>query len=238
MEIRHLRADVGSAFSAAQSLDDLNIQIHGYATQGFLYSTNNNVLTTNSSNGSPAWDEAVRLDKDGRPGVVINGKWLNDVQRRSMVYDIERGKARGILPQPWQTDTCIGSWHYDREHFQISLLQIRRVSHQHAGGHREQEWQPDVERAAGGDGQPDSDEIKIVGGIGAWLKINGEAIYATRPWKVYGEGPSTDVQRRVRSTAGRSAEKAVHGRRHSLHAVQGRQGALRHRAGNSKGRQM
>src|ERR1700679_2661368 len=43
----------------AQSLEDLNIQIHGYATQGFLYTTNNNILTTNSSNGSPAWTEAV-----------------------------------------------------------------------------------------------------------------------------------------------------------------------------------
>ena len=43
----------------AQSLDDLNIQFHGYATQGFLYTTNNNILTTNSTDGSPAWTEAV-----------------------------------------------------------------------------------------------------------------------------------------------------------------------------------
>lgn len=43
----------------AQSLDDLNIQIHGYATQGFLYSTQNNLFTTSSSDGSPAWTEAV-----------------------------------------------------------------------------------------------------------------------------------------------------------------------------------
>ena len=43
----------------AQSLDDLNIQIHGYATQGFLYTTNNNAFTTKSSDGSPAWDEAM-----------------------------------------------------------------------------------------------------------------------------------------------------------------------------------
>ncbi len=44
---------------AAQSLDDMNIQIHGYATQGLLYSTNNNAFTTHSSNGSPAWTEVV-----------------------------------------------------------------------------------------------------------------------------------------------------------------------------------
>jgi hypothetical protein len=45
--------------ATAQSLEDLNIQIHGYATQGFLYTTNNNLFTTSSSNGSPAWTEAV-----------------------------------------------------------------------------------------------------------------------------------------------------------------------------------
>jgi hypothetical protein len=47
------------AYAGAQSLDDLNIQIHGYATQGFVYTTNNNIFTMNSSDGSPAWTEAV-----------------------------------------------------------------------------------------------------------------------------------------------------------------------------------
>jgi len=45
--------------ASAQSMDDLNLQVHGYATQGFLYTTNNNILTTGSSDGSPAWTEAV-----------------------------------------------------------------------------------------------------------------------------------------------------------------------------------
>jgi hypothetical protein len=50
---------LGTVPVMAQSLEDLNIQIHGYATQGFLYTTQNNIFTTNSSNGSPAWTEAV-----------------------------------------------------------------------------------------------------------------------------------------------------------------------------------
>jgi hypothetical protein len=49
----------GAVPMSAQSLEDLNIQIHGYATQGFLYTTQNNIFTTSSSNGSPAWTEAV-----------------------------------------------------------------------------------------------------------------------------------------------------------------------------------
>jgi hypothetical protein len=50
---------LGAIPATAQSLEDLNIQIHGYATQGYLYSTNNNFFTTSSSNGTPAWTEAV-----------------------------------------------------------------------------------------------------------------------------------------------------------------------------------
>ena len=42
------------------------------------------------------------------------------------------------------------------------------------------------------DGTPDTDEIKIVSEIGAWMKVNGGALYTTRPWKIYGEGPSTE----------------------------------------------
>jgi len=30
------------------------------------------------------------------------------------VLDRERGVLDDILPRPWQTDTCIGNWHYKR----------------------------------------------------------------------------------------------------------------------------
>jgi hypothetical protein len=50
---------LGVAPAMSQGLDDLNIQIHGYATQGFLYTTHNNIFFTNSTDGSPAYTEAV-----------------------------------------------------------------------------------------------------------------------------------------------------------------------------------
>ena len=133
----------------------------------------------------------TRLDKNGCTEAVINGKWLDDTQRRSMVYDIERGKAQGILPQPWQTDTCIGSWHYDRGIFERkgykSAASVVRMLADIVSKNGNLMLSVPLQR----DGQPDADEIKIVSEIGAWLKVNGEAIYATRPWKIYGEGPST-----------------------------------------------
>jgi len=54
-----LALTLGAIPASAQSLEDLNIQIHGYAAQGFMYSTNNNWNTTASTDGSPAWTEAV-----------------------------------------------------------------------------------------------------------------------------------------------------------------------------------
>ena len=134
-----------------------------------------------------------RLARHGRTEAVMNGKWLDDTQRRSMVYDIERGKAQGILPQPWQTDTCIGSWHYDqaifKKHGYKSAASVVRMLADIVSKNGNLMLSVPLQR----DGQPDADEIKIVSEIGAWLKVNGDAIYATRPWKIYGEGPSTEL---------------------------------------------
>lgn len=40
-----------------------------------------------------------------------------------------------------------------------------------------------------GDGTIDEDEVKILEDLAAWMKVNGEAIFGTRPWRVFGEGP-------------------------------------------------
>lgn len=137
------------------------------------------------------YNSSIKLH--GRNECVMNTKMLNEMQRRTMVYDIERGKANSILPQPWQTDTCIGSWHYDRDIFKQhgykSADSVIRMLADIVSKNGNLMLSVPLQR----DGQPDADELKIVSKIGAWLKVNGDAIYATRPWKLYGEGPSTRV---------------------------------------------
>ena len=158
--------------------DDDVLPLHGVTDQIGLK------LAAHFYNSSIKWHH-------GRNEAVMTDKHLDDMQRHAEVYDIERGKAEGILPLPWQTDTCIGSWHYDRAIFE---------HHRYKTAASVIPMLADIVSKNGNlmlsvplqrDGTPDSDEIKIVSDIGAWLKINGDAIYATRPWKIYGEGPST-----------------------------------------------
>ena len=52
-----------------------------------------------------------------------------------------------------------------------------------------------------GDGSIDNDEVAFLGAMGDWFQVNGEGIYATRPWKVYGEG-------KIEKKAGNFNEKA------------------------------
>jgi len=131
------------------------------------------------------------IAQHGRNEAVITAKILSPLQRQSLVYDIERGKAENILPRPWQTDTCLGQWHYNADVFK---------NHQYKTAASVIRMLADIVSKNGNlmlsvplqrDGQPDADEIKIVSEIGSWLKVNGAAIYETRPWKIYGEGPST-----------------------------------------------
>jgi alpha-L-fucosidase len=127
----------------------------------------------------------------GRLEAVLNGKVLTESQRKAMVWDIERGQSSTIEPQVWQTDTCLGNWHYDRAVFEnhkykSAATVIRTLS--------------DVVSKNGnlllnvpvrGDGTIDSDEIAVVQGITRWMAINRECIFGTRPWKVFGEGPAS-----------------------------------------------
>ncbi|HZX27088.1 MAG TPA: alpha-L-fucosidase [Telluria sp.] len=130
----------------------------------------------------------------GKLDVVVNGKILDPVQRRSMVMDIERGQSNRIEPLPWQTCTCIGNWHYDRSVYdQHAYKSAQTVVHTLI----------DVVSKNGnlllnipvrGDGSIDEQERAIVEEIGRWMAVNGEGIYDTRPWTVLGEGPALEGQ--------------------------------------------
>ena len=124
----------------------------------------------------------------GRLEAVFNIKNLpahGDFRDAVCVEDLERGTLAGIKPRPWQTDTCIGNWFYcgGLPYKPVGLV-IQTLA--------------DIVSKNGNlllsiplksDGTLDEREEKILADLGAWMKLNGEAIYGTRPWETFGEGP-------------------------------------------------
>jgi alpha-L-fucosidase len=136
------------------------------------------------------------IAKNGKLDWVLTGKSLGDeVFRKSMVWDYERGSPLGLLPQPWQTDTCIGDWHYKR-----SILDKHGYKTAETVAHTlvdnvSKNGNLQLNIPLPGHGEPDTDELKFLADFTAWMDVNSVGIYATRPWKIYGEGPS------IKSTA-------------------------------------
>lgn len=125
----------------------------------------------------------------GKMTAVLFGKILNKNQRKGITWDVERGAPNQIVDHPWQTCSCIGGWHYDTEVYengwyktasQVVRLLVDVVS-------KNGNLLLSVPLRA--DGTFDEKEKAILDEFGAWMRVNKESIFATRPWKKFGEGP-------------------------------------------------
>jgi alpha-L-fucosidase len=122
---------------------------------------------------------------NGVADAIYTSKAAREAQAGMCILDLERGVAGGIPAQPWQTDTCIGEWHYHRG---AKYKAPKRVI----------DMLVDIVSRNGNlmlnfplpnSGMLDSDELNILDQITKWMNVNSEGIYATRPWKIFGEGP-------------------------------------------------
>jgi alpha-L-fucosidase len=120
----------------------------------------------------------------GKTDAVYFSKRVEDSADGLCVLDRERGVLDDILPRPWQTDTCIGEWHYKRgKRYKtpktvIDLL-VDIVS-------KNGNLMLNVPLPASG--MPDLEELEVVAELTEWMAVNGEGIHGTRPWKKFGEG--------------------------------------------------
>jgi alpha-L-fucosidase len=123
----------------------------------------------------------------GKSDAIYNSKRREDCAVGTCVLDVERGVVDKIWPEPWQTDTCIGDWHYKRGiKYKSPKIVIDLLC--------------DIVSRNGNlllniplpnSGEPDPQELAVVANITKWMSVNSEGIYGTRPWKIFGEGPST-----------------------------------------------
>ena len=134
---------------------------------------------------------ASRTWHQGRLEAVVNAKGLTAQQRAALVEDIERGFSDEMRPLPWQTDTCIGDWHYRRSLFEEHRYKSARTVITRLVDIVAKNGNLLLSIPLRGDGTIDEDERAILQELAAWMKRNVEAIFATRPWRVFGEGPTT-----------------------------------------------
>ena len=107
----------------------------------------------------------------------------------TFVRDIERGVNDSIALYPWQTDTSIGDWFY-------------RTGQKYKSAEEIIQMLVDIVSKNGNllinivqtpEGNIEQDMVNTLNDLATWIGPNGEAIYGTRPWKIYGEGPSTSA---------------------------------------------
>ncbi|MDI4647066.1 alpha-L-fucosidase [Cohnella hashimotonis] len=124
----------------------------------------------------------------------VNQAVYNQKDRRQSVYsigilDIERSQESDIKPEPWQTDTCVGGWFYDVRAVYKTPAHVIEIL-------------VDIISKNGNlllnipqkpDGTLDDECTYLLREMAAWRSINEEAVYGTRPFRVFGEGPSSVV---------------------------------------------
>ncbi len=124
---------------------------------------------------------------------VLNVKMVPAERRAGLVEDVERGFRESIEPLPWQTDTCIGDWHYNRSHFINKSYKSAKTVIQRLCDIVSKNGNLLLSIPMRGDGTIDSEENKVLVEMAEWISVNGEAIYGTRPWRTYGEGPTREA---------------------------------------------
>lgn len=129
----------------------------------------------------------------GNLEAVLFGKILTADQKKCMVWDVERGAPDKGQDLAWQTCTCIGDWHYNRWRYDANSYKSAKDVILTLVDIVSKNGNLLLNIPVRGDGSIDDREVETLEGIAAWMDINKESIFDTRPWKVFGEGPIAET---------------------------------------------
>lgn len=129
----------------------------------------------------------------GKPQVVVTGKQLDSEMKQAMMWDVERGIPDRMQPDYWQTCTCIGDWHYNRGTYENNRYKDAATVIRMLVDVVSKNGNLLLSIPVKSDGTIDDKERKVLDGIKRWLDQNGESIFETRVWNVFGEGPLAEA---------------------------------------------
>lgn len=108
----------------------------------------------------------------------------------SGIPEIERGGMTESVPYVWQTDIAVAknSWCYTEglEYQSVYQILCRLIQAVCRNGNLLLNVGPK------GDGSVPDGDRGILEEIGRWMAVNGEAVWGSRPWRKWGEGPSKE----------------------------------------------
>jgi len=138
---------------------------------------------------------------DGNLQAVIISNGNSVIEQQAITNNLERNMTLDMLKMPWNKGNCLGPWHYS-------------IADYNKGYRRTSDWihlLVDVVSKNGtfllaiplpGSGELDDKASAFLDDMSKWMAINSECIYSTRPWVIYGEGPSVKDDATVKDSAG------------------------------------
>ena len=110
--------------------------------------------------------------------------------------DYERGKASHILPEAWQTDDSIGDWGYRKKatYMETNLVIDKFIDIVSKNGNLL------LNIPIKADGTLDARATQTLEEMGEWIAANGEGIYGSRPWYMFGEGKVNEIHHRAQKS--------------------------------------